>query len=52
MVRDKRLAIRWTDEELAEIERIAREEDRTRGNTVRKLVDEALTARRERESKS
>jgi hypothetical protein len=49
MVRQKTLAIRWSEEELAEIKRIAEQEDRSQGNVVRKLVDEALTARREKE---
>jgi hypothetical protein len=51
MARDESLTIRFSTDEMAAIERIAEDEARTRGNAVRKLVDEALTARREEESK-
>lgn len=52
MVRDKSLNVRWSDQELAEIQRIAEQEDRTPGQVVRKLVGEALAARHQKEHAS
>lgn len=51
MVLDTTFAVRWSEEELAEIQRIAEQEDRTRAYVVRKLVGEALAARRQKEIK-
>lgn len=46
MVRDENLTIRFSAEEMAAIEEAARDDDRTRGAMVRKLVVEALAARK------
>jgi predicted transcriptional regulator len=51
MVRDESLTVRWSEEELAELQRIAEQEDRTRGYVIRQLVGEALAARREKEQR-
>jgi hypothetical protein len=51
MALDEALTIRFTTEEMAEIERVAAEEQRTRGAAVRKLVAEALAARQKKEAR-
>lgn len=43
--REESLTIRFTEDEMADIQRLADEEDRKRGPMVRRLVQEAIAAR-------
>lgn len=52
VTRDESLTIRFSADEMQEIQRLAVQEDRTRGAMVRKLVDEALAARRAKETQT
>ena len=49
--REVSLNIRFTPDEMRHIEQLAQVEGRTRGAMVRRLVDEALTARDQKEKK-